>query len=284
MSLAVLETLLRELEEGRTGVLVSVTAHRGSVPRKDHPRAAFLSGGRRVGTLGGGRIDGAAADMAREAFRDAPAAPRRRRLDADADEGMLCGGSVELEAEYFAPAEAARSRLAELLADPGLRSPRLLVMGGGHVGRSAASFAHAVGFAVFVLDDRAEFASEERFPFAAGRLVGSARTADEWPPPTPRDAVLLANRAHGLDLEALDWACRTEAGYIGMLGSRHKIDALLAELRQRNAPVDGLLGRFHSPVGLSIGAQTPEEIGLAVVAELVAFRRRTPPPGGANGG
>lgn len=280
MSLAALEALLREVTAGRAGVLVTVAAHQGSVPRKDRPRAAFLADGRRVGTLGGGRIDGAAADLAREAFRDAPGAPRRRGLDADAPEGMLCGGSVELETEYFAPTAAARARLEELLADPSLQPPRLLVLGAGHVGRAAARFANEVGYRVFVLDDRAEFASEERFPFAAGRRVGSAATAGEWPPPAPRDAVLLANRAHGLDLEALDWACRTEAGYIGMLGSRRKIDALLAELRRRGAPVDGLMGRFHSPVGLAIGAETPEEIGLAVAAELVAFRRRTPPGGG----
>jgi xanthine dehydrogenase accessory factor len=275
MSFEILNRLREELEEGRSAVLVSVTAFQGSVPRKDHPRQLFLSDGGRQGTVGGGCVDGFAQTLARRVFAEGGRLVETYRLDGDDAEaaGLLCGGSLELEVELHEPGPAALERVREMLADPGLRPPRLTVFGGGHVGLSVARFAHAVGFTVQVHDDRDSFVSEQRFPFASRRLSGPVATADAFPPSEVADAVLVATRGHRQDLEALRWAARSEAGYLGLLGSVRKRSLLLETLAAEGHDPVRLAARLRCPVGLAIGALTAEEIGLAAAAELVAYRR-----------
>jgi len=275
MSLSVLELLQAELEAGRTAVLVALVAFQGSVPRKDHPLALFTGDGRQHGTVGGGCLDGLARELARKTMEHGGTRRAARDLAGEEaeDSGLLCGGQVELEAERFDPGEEALARVGRRLADPALRPPRLLVFGGGHVGLATARFAHAVGFVVSVLDDREAYANPERFPFAERCLAGPVERADEVPALTAADAILVATRGHAHDLEAMDWASRTGAGYIGLLGSARKRGKILDALHARDAPVENLERRLHSPVGLAIGALTAEEIALASVAQLVAFRR-----------
>jgi len=125
---------------------------------------------------------------------------------------------------------------------------------------------------VRILDDREAFSSPNRFPFAE-TLTGPVSTADSWLPLTARDAVVIATRGHRHDLEALSWAAGTGAGYIGMLSSSRKRRLILEALRASGVGDEALAGRFHAPVGLSIGALTAEEIALAIAAELVKWRR-----------
>ncbi len=275
MSFEILTRLREELEEGRSAVLVSVTAFQGSVPRKAHPRHLFLADGGRQGTVGGGCVDGFAQTLARQVFAEGGRRVESYRLDGDDAEaaGLLCGGSLELEVERYEPEPAAMDRVREMLADPGLRPPRLTVFGGGHVGLAVARFAHAVGFPVQVHDDRASFVDEQRFPFASRRLSGPISTAVDFDPPEAADAVLVATRGHRHDLEALRWAASSEAGYLGLLGSARKRSLLLETLAAEGVDPAGLSLRLRCPVGLAIGALTAEEIGLAAAAELVAYRR-----------
>ncbi len=278
MSFEILSRLWEELEEGRAAVLVSVTAFQGSVPRKDHPRQLFLADGGRQGTVGGGCVDGFAQTLARRVFAEGGRLVEIYRLDGDdADAaGLLCGGSLELEAELYEPGPPAQDRLREMLEDPRLRSPRLTVFGGGHVGLAVARFAHAVGFPVQVHDDRASFVAEERFPFARQRLSGPIAAAKAFGSPEVPDAIIIATRGHQHDLEALRWAAHTEAGYLGLLGSVRKRALLLKTLAAEGIDPERVEARLRCPVGLPIGALTDEEIGLAAVAELVAYRRNAP--------
>ncbi len=156
----------------------------------------------------------------------------------------------------------------------------LVILGAGHIARPLCVFAALLGYRVTVLDDRPEFATTERFPEAERVL----RVADDDPfaevAVGPRSAVLLATRGHRLDFEALRKLLARDVppAYIGMVGSRRRVRATLEQL-VREGFAAGLLERIHAPVGLDIGAETPEEIAVAIVAELVCLRR-----GGGGGG
>jgi len=170
--------------------------------------------------------------------------------------------------------------------EPFVTPDTLYLVGAGHVARSTALLADLIGFQVVVMDDREEFASHDRFPKArelvilhsykesfGGRHLGSA------------DAIVIVTRGHLHDLDSLAQALRTKAGYVGMIGSRRKVRAVFDQLRLEGTPKHDLK-RVHSPIGLDIGAETPEEIAVSIVAELVAWRaaRRGVKPKGALSG
>lgn len=154
-------------------------------------------------------------------------------------------------------------------------APRVLVFGAGHVGAAIARAADAAGFRVAVVDDRPEFADPARFPeaiavLAAGPAVALART-----PLTRYDAVVIATRGHRQDAEILALVAASAAGYVGMLGSRRKKIVVTKGLSRVGVPRNAL-ARVRVPIGLDIGAETPEEIAVSVVGELILFRRSSP--------
>ena len=272
MSRRVLERLLAELREDRPALLVSVIESKGSVPRKDRPRMLYTDEGLQVGTIGGGCVDGFAFELARKAGEAEGAIRETLHLDAEAGDetGLVCGGGMLVEAERFAPEDLPR---AEALAASPEEAPwRVFIFGGGHVSLALARFAHEVGFAIHVLDDREKFASAERFPFAADTHVSEVTAADRWLPLGERDAVIVATRGHRHDEAALGWAASTGAGYLGMLSSSRKRKLIVEALVEGGLPAEAHGERFHAPVGLSIGALTAEEIALAIAAELIQWR------------
>ncbi len=150
----------------------------------------------------------------------------------------------------------------------------LYVYGAGHVAHSVVPLAAQVGFRTIVLDDRAEFANPERFPAAREVVVLDAfEGCFAGRPPRAGASILIMTRGHGHDLEVLRQALATEAGYVGMVGSRRKRDALFEALRHEGVTA-AALASVHCPVGLAIGAQTPDEIAVSIVAELIAVRAR----------
>lgn len=153
-------------------------------------------------------------------------------------------------------------------------SPRVLVFGAGHVGAAIARAAAAAGFRVTVADDRPEFADASRFP---GLTVLARPPAEVLAgfEPGPADAVVVATRGHRNDAEILDRVTRLTVGYVGLLGSGRKRAVVLTALARAGAPADALAA-VRVPVGIEIGAVTPEEIAVSVTAELIAWRRRPP--------
>ncbi len=159
-----------------------------------------------------------------------------------------------------------------LIADPGQNAPRLFILGAGHVARPTAHFAAAVDFDVVVLDDRPEFASTERFPDAtAVKTISGFDDAFENLTVDDDAFIVIVTRGHLHDRTVLAQALRTPAAYIGMIGSRRKRDAIFESLLHDGFTSDDI-ARVHSPIGLSIGANTPEEIAVSIVAELIAVR------------
>ncbi len=156
---------------------------------------------------------------------------------------------------------------------PVLPRVTLLIVGGGHVGQAVARLAAEVGFEVWVLDDRAAYASRERFPSAQRLLVGDiGDTLRQLAPAlTPSTYALVVTRGHNHDEEALYHLAATPAGYVGMIGSKRKIRLIYEDLLARGISAEAL-ARVHAPLGFDIGSQTVPEIAVSIVAELIACR------------
>lgn len=180
----------------------------------------------------------------------------------------------------FEPLGASRRVVAATLTRDGrfveerlVHAPRVFVFGAGHVGAAIARAACAVGFRVVVIDDRAEYADASRFPAAVQVLAADLDEALTRYEIKSADAVVIATRGHRNDALILERIATSPAGYVGLLGSRRKKIVVTKGLKAAGVPARSLQ-RVRVPVGLAIGAVTPEEIAVSVVAELIAWRRR----------
>jgi xanthine dehydrogenase accessory factor len=246
----VTEALLELLRAGEGGALATVVKTSGSTPQAPGARLLLGVGGRCIGTVGGGAIE----RLVIETLHDVKArqVPRVVACDLGRDLGMCCGGSMEIFVEPVVP------------------TPRLWLFGAGHVARPTASLARSVGFEVAVVDEREELNTPERFPECRRELcdgasaIGKASLGE-------RDWLLIVTHDHRLDEETLRAALGRQPRYIGVVGSRRKVYRILQRLTARLGPLD--LGRVYAPVGLNLGALTPDEIAVSIVSELIALRR-----------
>ena len=160
-----------------------------------------------------------------------------------------------------------------VFAEPVAEAPEIVVVGAGHVGAAVCAIAAPAGFSVTVLDDRASFANPVRLPAAARILVGD-------PPARLRDLgdrsdrhVVLVTRGHRLDAECLQVALSMQAAYVGMIGSKRRVRRIREWLVEQGI-AQAELERLHAPIGLEIGAETPAEIAVSIVGEIIAGRRQ----------
>ena len=260
---AVFAAALRALEQGEAAALVTIVSTQGSTPQRVGARMLVYADGRIVGTIGGGCYENDAAGRARESLRTRKAGLAHYDLsDALAEEnGLICGGRMDVFIEPLDP------------------SPRLLVVGAGHVSQSVARMAADVGFRVQVLDDREKFANRDRFPEAVEVTVADIAgfLADASLPSTMY--VVVVTRGHTHDLAAMRALAGRDLRYVGMIGSRAKVARIFDALAGEGTPA-GWLRQVRAPVGLRIGAITPEEIAVSIVAEIIAVRRGAAPVAG----
>jgi xanthine dehydrogenase accessory factor len=247
----VTQALLEMLRAGQSGALATVIVTRGSTPQVPGARLLLQPDGSTVGTVGGGAIE----RLVLEALSDVQESgqPRVLACDLAKELGMCCGGSMEI---FLEPVRGA---------------PRLAILGAGHVAQPTAALALSLGFEVVVIDEREELNTAERFPGCRREStdVAAALRALE---PGERDWLLIVTHDHRLDEEALRLALLGQARYIGLVGSRRKVYRLLQRVTAREGALD--LSRVYAPVGLDIGAVTPAEIAVSIVAELIALRHR----------
>ena len=245
----VTRALLHVLTSGRRGALATVVRVSGSVPQQPGARLLLAPDGATTGTVGGGAVERAVLDALGPCRQHGR--PELVVYDLARDLGMCCGGRMEI---FVEPVEAEQ---------------RLLVFGAGHVAKPTAELARRVGFAVTVVDDREELANRERFPDCE-LVLAEPREAAARIAPRAEDWVLIVTYDHRLDEEALDTFARLPHRYLGLIGSRRKVLRILQRIASRGdlPPLD----RVFAPVGLDIGAVSPEEIAVSIVAELVAIR------------
>jgi xanthine dehydrogenase accessory factor len=243
------------LERGEPAALVTIVSTTGSTPQRIGAKMLVFADGRMVGTIGGGCYENDAFWKAREAItKRKPQLVHYELSDDFAQEtGLICGGQMDV---YIEPIEP---------------SPELYVVGAGHVGFHLARLAHDVGFKVHVVDDREKFANAERFPDAAEIVV------DDIPAWIARAAIpahayaVIVTRGHTNDLEALRALAPRDLRYLGLIGSRAKVARIYDALVADQMPAE-LLTRVHAPIGLDIGAVTPQEIAVSILAELIAVK------------
>ena len=243
------------LERGEAAALVTIVAAHGSTPQRVGAKMLVFADGRSVGTIGGGCYESDAFGKAREAIASRKPQIVHYELSDDfaQETGLICGGQMDV---YIEPIEPA---------------PELYIIGGGHVGYHLARLAHEVGFNVHVVDDREKFANRERFPHAAEVV---AANIPEWlaSAPLPSHAyAVVVTRGHTNDLDALRALAPRDLRYLGLIGSRAKVARIYDALTAEGMAADRLT-RVHAPIGLDIGAVTPQEIAVSILAELVAVK------------
>jgi xanthine dehydrogenase accessory factor len=255
MNQEVFAALSDALARGETVALATIVSARGSTPQRVGAKMLVYADGRTVGTIGGGCYENDAFWKAREALKTRRPQLVRYELNDDFAEesGLICGGQMEV---YIDPIEPA---------------PRLYVIGAGHVGYHLARMAQEVAFEVHVVDDREKFANRDRFPAAAEVVV---EDIPAWLDRTilPDNAyVVIVTRGHRHDLDALRSLAPRDFRYLGLIGSRAKIARIYDALAAEAMPPEWLK-RVHAPIGLDIGAVSPAEIAVSILAQLIAVR------------
>jgi len=243
------------LERGEPAALVTIVSTTGSTPQRVGAKMLVFGDGRIVGTIGGGCYENDAFWKAREAItKRKPELVHYELTDDFAQEtGLICGGQMDV---YIEPIEP---------------SPELYVIGAGHVGFHLARVAHEVGFRVHVVDDREKFANVERFPNAAEIVVEDIPAWIRRAAIPPHAYAVIVTRGHTNDLDALRALAPRDLRYLGLIGSRAKIARIYDALTEEQMSPD-LLARVHAPIGLDIGAVTPQEIAVSILAELIAVK------------
>jgi xanthine dehydrogenase accessory factor len=243
------------LERGEEVALVTIVAATGSTPQRVGAKMLVFPDGRTVGTIGGGCYENDAFWKAREAIKARRPLNVKYELNDDfaQETGLVCGGQMEV---FIEPVEA---------------SPDVYVFGAGHVGYWVGRMAHDVGFRVHVIDDREKFANTERFGDGIDVIVENIPQwiANHQLPPSAY--AVIVTRGHTHDLDALRALTAHPLRYLGLIGSKAKVRRIFDELIAEGASNESLKG-VHAPIGLDIGAITPQEIAVSIVAELIAAK------------
>ncbi len=242
--------------QGRKCALATIVEVRGSIPSYETAKLLVRDDGSMAGTVGGGCVEAEVYNAAREAMETGK--PRRLTFnlnqEAAYDNGLICGGQLDIFVEPVMPV------------------PEALIFGAGHISKSLSQVAALAGFSVTVVDDRETFANRGRFPQADRVEAGEYEAIFPRLAVSDSSYIIIVTRGHRDDMRVLKWAATTPARYVAMIGSKRKVISVVRELEKEGIPA-AALERIYAPMGLNIGAVTPEEIAVSVVAQMVAVRR-----------
>lgn len=252
--------LSKELEKGKSAVLVTLIEKKGSGPREPGSKILVTCGGDTLGTIGGGGMERILVQEAKDALRAGKPKVLKFAMGVPASEGTIgvdskCGGEVKIFLDVVKP------------------TPRLIIMGSGLVAQAVARYANDCGFELTVVDDE-DTAKPDIFPFAEvinDPYPGSLQALK----PRPGDYILVLHGETCFEMHGLRYAMRANPLHIGLLGSKNKVREHKKQLKDEGYP-DEVVEKIVGPVGLDIGAVTPEEIGVSIVAQLVKVRHSYP--------
>ena len=246
--------------EGGEAALATVVSAQGSTPREVGAKMLVRADGSIIGSIGGGSVEAQLIKKATEVIKKGQ--PQRHHFSLVPKEGeesgMICGGEMEV------------------FIEPILPSPTMYIFGGGHVSLTLAKIGKLLDFKIVVIDDQAEFATPERFPDADLVLAEDFDKAFAKLKIDKSSYIVIVTRGHKTDEAVLELALGTPAKYIGMIGSKTKIKTIFSHLLAKGIPKK-LLDTVHTPIGLEIYAETPEEVAVSILAELVKIRRSPVP-------
>jgi xanthine dehydrogenase accessory factor len=252
----VYEELLRLRNLGQKCALATIVDVRGSIPSYESAKLLVREDGSMTGTIGGGCVEAEVWNAAREVIETEMPKHLTFNLGQDAayDNGLICGGQLDV------------------FVEPVLPIPHAFIFGAGHISKSLSKVATLAGFATVIVDNREAFANRERFPEASE--VHAEEYEDVFPKLVINESsyVIIVTRGHRDDMRVLKLAMATQARYISMIGSKRKVINVIRELEREGIP-RAAFERIHAPMGLDIGAISPEEIAISVAAEMIAVRR-----------
>jgi xanthine dehydrogenase accessory factor len=250
------EEIVQLRKQGRRGAMATIVNVRGSIPSFKTAKMLVRDDGSIVGTIGGGCVEAEVWQAAREVMESER--PRTMTFDLNQDPkydaGLVCGGTLEV------------------FVEPVLPPADLYIFGAGHVAASLYQVARLAGFDLTIVDDRESYANRQRFPEAREVICDDFEKAALQLSISEPSYIVIVTRGHRDDMRILRWAVQTPARYVGMIGSKRKTITIFKELQEEGLPAE-LFERVHAPVGLDIGAITPEEIAVSITAELIAMRR-----------
>jgi xanthine dehydrogenase accessory factor len=255
MNQEVFAALNDALQRGEEVALVTIVASTGSTPQRVGAKMLVYADGRTVGTIGGGCYENESFWKAREAIKTRKPLTMKFDLNDDfaQETGLVCGGQMEVFIEPVEP------------------SPELYVFGAGHVGYYVAKMGHEVGFHVHAIDDREKFANADRFGPDIEIVVDHIPTWLESNQLPPTSYAVIVTRGHTHDLDTMRSLAARQLRYLGLIGSKAKVKRIFDALREEGVSPEALKG-VHAPIGLDIGAITPQEIAVSIVAELIAVK------------
>lgn len=252
----IFEEITRLRKAGMKCALATIVNVRGSIPSYESSKLLIREDGSIVGTVGGGCVEAEVWTAAREVMEQEKPRSLTFNLNNNPsyDTGLLCGGTLEI------------------FVEPILPTAYLYIFGAGHVSLSLSKVATQAGFSTVIIDDRETYANRERFPEAVEIYADEYERVFERLAPNSSSFIIAVTRGHRDDMRVLRWAAGTAARYVGMIGSKRKVIEIIKFLETEGVPA-AQLARVHAPIGLEIGAITPEEIAVSIVAEMIAVRR-----------
>ena len=253
--LEIYQELANIAARGEPGVLATVTSSGGSVPQKAGTKMIIKEDGSLVGSIGGGNVEQAVQEKALDVLKSGePETIHFDLTDSGEEAWMICGGRMDVFLEPILPAET------------------LYLFGAGHLSQSTAVMAKMLGFRVVVIDPRPEFNNNDRFPGADSLVVEDYENAFSELNLDDNSYIVIYTPGHVSDERCLQFTVGTAARYVGMIGSKKKVKEIKERLRRKGVSEQQLDG-IHAPIGLEINAQTPEEIAISILAEIIKVRR-----------
>jgi len=251
---SIIQTLAELEANGQAGVLCTIIETNGSTPRHEGSKMLVFADGSFTGTIGGGEIENRVREMAMQALKDGKSRVLRyNMIDPSRGDPGVCGGTVEVFVEPFLP------------------QPTLVVVGGGHVGKAVAHLAHWLGFRVAVSDDRPEFCTPDANPEADLFYPVPMAELPEQMQINPYTYFVLTTRGSAVDVAGLPALLASQAAFIGVIGSRRRWVTTRKALLDAGVPEEQIK-RVVSPMGLELNAETPEEIAVSIMAEIIMLR------------
>ena len=243
------------LARGEAGALLTVVKIYGAAPCAPGTKVFVRDDGGLLGTFGGRQTDARARADGLQALSSGETTLLTYHLDPEGGESVgSCGATLEIFVEPIRP------------------EPRLILAGSGYVAQALARLATTIGWRVSLLDDRSEFVQAATLPDSVTLTVGDIPELLPSLAPDAMTALVIVTRGHKVDQEALEAALATPAGYVGMIGSPGKVRTIFRKLLRKGVAPEAL-ANVHAPVGLDLGARTPDEIALSIAAELLMWRR-----------
>jgi xanthine dehydrogenase accessory factor len=253
----IFEEIVKIRRKGKSAAVATIIKTSGSTPREQGSKMLVLNDGSILGSIGGGKLEAIIQQEALKVIANGKARTLHLDLsDRDAGNiGMICGGTTDI------------------LIEPVLPTPTLYLFGAGHISIPLSMMGGILGFKVVVIDNRVDFANKVRFPDSDKIYANDFNLVFPKLKIDRSSYIVIVTRGHSYDEFVLEWAVKTDAAYIGMIGSKQKVRTIFSHLFEKGINHE-LIQKIHAPIGLEIYAETPQEIAVSIMAEIIKDMRK----------